>query len=117
MTPVTSDGGEWLQLLDDKELMRLASLVGTDAKNPKEKLAKYVAQELERAKKEARIEEQKRLITDIDKNESDKYPTLDPDDNLTYISHGHALACKQIRRNAEVRIAELEAAINEEKEG
>jgi hypothetical protein len=31
------------QLREDKELMRLASLVGTDAKNPKEKLAEYIS--------------------------------------------------------------------------
>ncbi len=38
--------------MNEKELFRLASLVGTDAKNPKEKLLNFLHQELQKARKE-----------------------------------------------------------------
>lgn len=62
---------------------------------------------------EARIEENEKLVTKIDENESAKYPKIDETDNLTYVSHGHALACKQIKRNAKVRIATLKAKLGD----
>lgn len=68
-----------------------------------EQIEAYAAQKC----KEARIDENQRLIASIDKNKSDKYPVVDENNSLTYVSHGHAVACKQMKRNAEVRIAEL----------
>lgn len=76
-------------------------------------LAPFIQANKQRWQIEARIEEQQKLILTIEENNSDKYPKIDETNALTYVSHGHALACKQFKRNATVRIAEL----NKLKEG
>lgn len=65
-------------------------------------------QALEAIVNAARIHENQRLVDSIDENLADRYPKIIENDSLTYVSHGHALACKQFKRNAKVRIAALQ---------
>lgn len=57
----------------------------------------------------ARIEEQQSLIDAVDENHSDKYPEIVETDPLTYVSHGYAVACRQMKHNAKHRIDALRA--------
>jgi hypothetical protein len=102
MTPATSDGGEWqFHELDTPQNILLWSLLrnGQEIKEDQvvvnvekfiEEASLKLLQELERAKKEARIDE------------LEKIPPPDLTNTTNYIAE---------------RIEELEAAINQEKEG
>ena len=61
---------------------------------------------------QSRIDELERIDDSITKNNADRYPKIDPENTLTYVSHGHAVACKQMRRNISVRIASLQQQTN-----